>query len=62
MFRAHFSSTFIGPERPAWVDQLLSPESLARDRLLRHAGGAGSAVVSGAQGSVNFGRFVMDMA
>jgi len=54
MFRAHFSSTFIGPERPAWVDQLLSPRVAARDRLLRHAGGAGSAVVSGAQGSGEF--------
>jgi asparagine synthase (glutamine-hydrolysing) len=28
MFRATFSKTFIGPHRPAWVDQLLSPESL----------------------------------
>ncbi len=30
MFRAHWSETFLGPDRPAWVDQLLSPESLAR--------------------------------
>lgn len=28
MFRATFSKTFLGPHRPAWVDQLLSPESL----------------------------------
>jgi asparagine synthase (glutamine-hydrolysing) len=28
MFRASLSKTFIGPQRPAWVDQLLSPESL----------------------------------
>ena len=28
MFRASLSRTFIGPERPSWVDQLLSPESL----------------------------------
>ena len=28
MFRASMSGTFLGPGRPAWVDQLLSPESL----------------------------------
>src|SRR5262249_30710636 len=28
MFRASLGKTFIGPQRPAWVDQLLSPESL----------------------------------
>jgi len=28
MFRASLSSTFLGRHRPAWVDQLLSPESL----------------------------------
>jgi len=28
MFRAKLSRTFLGPERPHWVDQLLSPESL----------------------------------
>ncbi len=28
MFRASLSKTFISPNRPAWVDQLLSPESL----------------------------------
>ena len=28
MFRASLARTFIGPDRPAWCDQLLSPESL----------------------------------
>ena len=28
MFRASRSQAFFGPDRPAWVDQLLSPESL----------------------------------
>jgi asparagine synthase (glutamine-hydrolysing) len=28
MFRAHMSGSFLGPHRPSWVDQLLSPESL----------------------------------
>ncbi len=30
MFRASLAQTFLGPHRPAWVDQLLSPESLRR--------------------------------
>lgn len=30
MFRASLSQTFIGPHRPKWVDQLLSPESLRK--------------------------------
>jgi asparagine synthase (glutamine-hydrolysing) len=30
MFRATFSKTFLGSHRPAWVDQLLSPESLRK--------------------------------
>ena len=30
MFRASLSDTFLGAHRPAWVDQLLSPESLAK--------------------------------
>jgi asparagine synthase (glutamine-hydrolysing) len=29
MFRADRAQTFLGASRPAWVDQLLSPESLA---------------------------------
>jgi asparagine synthase (glutamine-hydrolysing) len=30
MFRASLARTFLGPERPAWVDQLLSSESLRK--------------------------------
>ena len=30
MFRASLSQTFLGSHRPAWVDQLLSPESLKK--------------------------------
>ncbi len=30
MFRASLAATFLGPHRPAWVDQLLSPESLKK--------------------------------
>jgi asparagine synthase (glutamine-hydrolysing) len=28
MFRASLAQTFLGPQRPTWVDQLLSPDSL----------------------------------
>jgi asparagine synthase (glutamine-hydrolysing) len=28
MFRASLAQTFLGPQRPSWVDQLLSPDSL----------------------------------
>jgi asparagine synthase (glutamine-hydrolysing) len=30
MFRASLAQTFLGPQRPPWVDQLLSPESLRK--------------------------------
>ncbi len=30
MFRSSLSGTFLGPQRPAWADQLLSPESLRK--------------------------------
>ncbi len=30
MFRASLAQTFLGPGRPSWVDQLLSPESLRK--------------------------------
>lgn len=32
-FHAAFALTFLGPERPSWVDELLSPESLRRTGL-----------------------------
>ncbi|MFO0959889.1 MAG: asparagine synthase (glutamine-hydrolyzing) [Isosphaeraceae bacterium] len=38
MFRASFSSTFLGPHRPAWVDQLISHESLAKTGYFDAAG------------------------
>jgi asparagine synthase (glutamine-hydrolysing) len=28
MFRANLAASFLGPDRPSWVDQLISPESL----------------------------------
>ncbi len=36
-FHATFALTFLGPDRPGWVDQLLSPESLWRTGYFDHA-------------------------
>ena len=33
MFRSSLAATFIGPARPSWVDQVLSPESLEKTGL-----------------------------
>ena len=33
MFRSSLAATFIGPSRPSWVDQVLSPESLEKTGL-----------------------------
>jgi asparagine synthase (glutamine-hydrolysing) len=38
MFRAALSQTFLQPQRPAWVDQLLAPESLAATGYFDPAG------------------------
>jgi asparagine synthase (glutamine-hydrolysing) len=38
MFRATMSPAFLRPQRPAWVDQLLSPESLAATGYFDPAG------------------------
>ena len=41
MFRAPLDSFhLVGPNRPKWIDQVLSPESLQEDRLLRRGCGA----------------------
>lgn len=37
-FRATFALTFLGPERPPWVDELLSPESLRKTGYFDVAG------------------------
>jgi asparagine synthase (glutamine-hydrolysing) len=36
MFRANMGRAFVGPDRPAWVDQLLSPESLRATGYFDH--------------------------
>lgn len=38
MFRAYLTANFLGPNRPAWVDQLLSEESLRKTGYFRPDG------------------------
>jgi asparagine synthase (glutamine-hydrolysing) len=38
MFRANLGKAFLGPDRPSWVDQLLSPESLRASGYFDAAG------------------------
>ncbi len=62
MFRASLSQTFIGPHRPRWVDQLLSPESLRKtgyfDPRVVHA----EIHKQGTIPRITARRFVMDVA
>ena len=61
MFRADFSGTFLGDGRPAWVDQLLSPESLGKTGLFDPHGVEQARRVQMKRGKVSFQRFVLDM-
>ena len=61
MFRAHLSGTFLGPERPAWVDQLLSPESLKATGFFNAAAVAQARAVQQNRPRISFQRFVFDM-
>ncbi len=61
MFRAHMSGTFLGPDRPAWVDQLLSPESLRATGFFDAEGVRRAREVQLHKPRVSFQRFVLDM-
>jgi asparagine synthase (glutamine-hydrolysing) len=61
MFRAHLSGTFLTPDRPAWVDQLLSPESLRATGLFDAAGVREAREVQLRKPRVSFERYVLDM-
>jgi asparagine synthase (glutamine-hydrolysing) len=62
MFRASLSGTFLGPERPAWVDQLLSPESLRKAGWFDPAAVAAEVRKQTSMPRVTIKRFVMDVA
>jgi asparagine synthase (glutamine-hydrolysing) len=61
MFRAHMSSTFLGPDRPAWVDQVLSPEALKATGYFDVEGVRFAREVQLSKPRCSFQRFVFDM-
>lgn len=61
MFRADFSGTFLGDDRPAWVDQLLSPESLRATGLFDAKGVERARKIQKKRSKLSFQRFVLDM-
>jgi asparagine synthase (glutamine-hydrolysing) len=61
MFRAFFSGTFLTPDRPAWVDQLLSPASLQATGYFDGDGVQLACDVQSREPRTSFERYVLDM-
>ena len=61
MFRATMSQAFFRPERPAWVDQLLSPESLRTTGFFDPAGIERARSMQHSSSRYSIGRFSLDM-
>ncbi len=61
MFRANLSKTFLGPERPHWVDQLLSPQSLAATGIFDPNEVLRVRALQLSARRTSFRRFVLDM-
>ncbi|OAI39373.1 asparagine synthetase B [Planctomycetaceae bacterium SCGC AG-212-D15] len=61
MFRAHLGTTFLGPDRPAWVDQLLSPVSLRATGYFSEQGVQQARAMQARKPRMSFQRFVLDM-
>jgi asparagine synthase (glutamine-hydrolysing) len=62
MFRASLAKTFLGPHRPDWVDQLLSPESLCATGYFDPAAVARERFVQMSIPRITPRRFVYDVA
>jgi asparagine synthase (glutamine-hydrolysing) len=62
MFRASLARTFLGADRPAWVDQLLSPESLAATGYFDASAVARERAAQVLRPRLTPRRFVMDVA
>ena len=60
MFRASRADGLLGPDRPAWVDQLLSEESLAKTGYFDPAKIARQRKLQASMPAVTLRRFVMD--
>jgi asparagine synthase (glutamine-hydrolysing) len=61
MFRAHLSGTFLSIDRPAWVDQLLSPASLKATGYFDPRAVDLARQVQLRRPKISFQRFVCDM-
>jgi asparagine synthase (glutamine-hydrolysing) len=61
MFRAYLSGTFLAEDRPAWVDQLLSRESLRATGYFDAAAVQRAREVQRTRPRMSFQRFVLDM-
>jgi asparagine synthase (glutamine-hydrolysing) len=61
MFRAYLSSTFLAENRPAWVDQLLSRESLRATGYFDAVAVQRAREVQRTRPRMSFQRFVLDM-
>ena len=62
MFRARMAQTFLGDDRPHWVDQLLSPESLRRTGYFRPEMVARERLVQTSIPRITPRRFIFDVA
>jgi asparagine synthase (glutamine-hydrolysing) len=61
MFRANLGQAFLGPDRPAWVDQLLSPESLRATGYFEPRGVQRARALQSTRSRRSLGRFSLDM-
>lgn len=61
MFRAHLSGSFLTADRPLWVDQLLSPESLRATGYFDVEAVRRAREIQAHKPKVSFQRFVLDM-
>jgi len=61
MFVAHWSRLFVADDRPEWVDQLLSPESLARAGMFDADGVRFAIRKQRSRGLPSFQRLILDL-
>ena len=61
MFRANLGTAFLGPQRPVWVDQLLSPESLAATGYFDPTAVNAARAMQLSNGGRSLRRFAFDM-
>jgi len=62
MFRAHWSKSFLGPDRPLWVDQLLSQDAIEKTGYFNHAQVTRAREMQLNKSRYSFQRTVFDMS